>query len=107
MPVSCPFQRVLSDSLPLLYIFGFHLSGIERLNKTISPDGTITKVDFGYKGNAVKTWIGTTSIAKPPISGHCNRRQIGYDLVRGSFYGNFGKSRVNCMGYRKKCCISR
>jgi len=35
MPVHYRFRGVSSDFLPLLYIFGFHLSGIERLNKTI------------------------------------------------------------------------
>jgi len=38
--------------------FGYDTLG--RRNTTTSPDGTITKVDFDWKGNAVKTWVGTT-----------------------------------------------
>jgi hypothetical protein len=30
-----------------------------RQNKTTSPDGTITKTDFDFQDNAVKTWVGT------------------------------------------------
>ena len=38
--------------------FGYDVFG--RRDRTTSPDGTITKVEFDWKGNVVKTLVGTT-----------------------------------------------
>ena len=38
--------------------YGYDTFG--RQNKTISPDGTITKTEFDWRGNAIATLVGTT-----------------------------------------------
>jgi len=68
--------------------FGYNSFG--RRDRTISPDGTITKIDFDWHGNVIKTWIGTSDTNLVVVS----ETEYGDADVCSSCTGQRNKPRV-------------